>query len=94
VNRSLEAANAIRAGNSSSLIASISILVVLEPALAVRRQNTPHKLAVRLARQFFTIRKPARERAPACRKFRLPGRKLRYLLDFDAAREPLFTAYR
>ena len=41
VRRSLEAANAIRAGNSNSLIASVSMIVVLArelpPAIKLRR---------------------------------------------------------
>jgi hypothetical protein len=62
VSRSLDAAKAIRAGNSKSLITSVSMIVVLAREPAMRRQTTPRKLAVRLAREIFIVRKASAER--------------------------------
>jgi hypothetical protein len=57
VSRSLEAANAINAGNSKSLIVSVSMIdrpCASEPRRAV--ETTLRKLAVRLAQQNFMVR--------------------------------------
>ena len=76
VKRSLEAANAIRAGNSKSLIASVSMIVVLASNRAASRQTTPRKLAVRLARAIFTSRKRSSGRWQKSKRLRPTGRSL------------------